>query len=151
MSLGEVMSSEPVSARLDRAAVEAARLVRVGRDLLITEAGAVTVAMLAEGRTSNVNAARQWLHRQRQAGRLITVDHNGELLIPSYQLDAAFDLDQAVAGVTGALVAAGMSPWAIWRWFYAHNGWVDARPVDLVAAGDSRRLHRAVRGLLDVA
>jgi hypothetical protein len=57
--------------------VEAARLVRAAREQLLADAGAVTVAMLAEGRGSKINAARQWLHRQRKTGRLVTVDHEG--------------------------------------------------------------------------
>lgn len=151
MSAVELVASEPMSPRLDRAAVEAARLVRAAREQLLADAGAVTVAMLAEGRGSKVNAARQWLHRQRKAGRLVTVDHDGEVLIPTFQLDDAFDLQPLASETAAELVTAGLSGWAVWRWFYAHNGWVDARPVDLVADGDRERLERAVRGLLYAA
>ncbi|MBA2317307.1 MAG: hypothetical protein H0V93_05945 [Euzebyales bacterium] len=151
MSAIELVASEPMPPRLDRAAVEAARLVRAAREQLLADAGAVTVAMLAEGRGSNVNAARQWLHRKRKAGRLLTVDHDGEILIPTFQLDDAFDLHALASETVAELVAAGLSAWAVWRWFYAHNGWVDARPADLVAAGDRERLERAVGGLLSAA
>jgi hypothetical protein len=147
----EVVASEPMPPRLDRAAVEAARLVRAARERLLADAGAVTISMLAEGRGSKVNAARQWLHRQRKAGRVVTVDHDGEVLIPTFQLDDAFDLHPLASRIVTELVPAGFSGWAVWRWFYAHNGWVDARPVDLVAAGDREGLERALHGLLHAA
>lgn len=147
MAAIELVASEPMPARLDHAAVEAARLVRASREALLEGAGAVTVALLAEGRGSTVNAARQWLHRQRKARRIVTVEHEGEVLIPTFQLDDAFDLEPLVARLVPQLVEAGLSPWAVWRWFTAHNGWVDARPVDLLATGDVAALQRAVQGL----
>jgi hypothetical protein len=94
----EIRTAAPTRPLLDRAAVENARLIRESRERLLTEAGAVTIAMLAEGRRSNLNAARQWLHRNRKAGRLVTVEHEGDVLIPTFQLDEAFDVDPVTAG-----------------------------------------------------
>ena len=141
----ELRSTDGVEVRLDHDRVEAARLVRQARDRLLAEAGAVTVAMLADGRRSTVNAARQWLLRQRRAGRIVTVEDDGTVLVPTFQLDPAFDLEPLAADAVAELGAAGLDPWATWRWFYAVNPWVDARPVDLVAAGDGDRLLDAAR------
>jgi hypothetical protein len=145
----ELLVEPGVEPRLDRAAVENARLVRQVRDRLLAEAGAVTTAMLAEGRGSTTNAARQWLHRHRTAGRLVSVEHDGRTLVPTYQLDEAFDLHPVVARTTQRLTREGMSPWAVWSWFYAHNGWIDERPVDAARRGDQDAVGRAVAGLLD--
>jgi hypothetical protein len=149
MSAIELVSSEATKPLLDHAAVEVARLVRASRDKLLTEAGAVTLPMLAEGRRSTLNAARQWVHRHRKAGRLITVEHDSEVLLPSFQLDEAFDLHSTAAEATERLTGAGMAPWAVWRWFYAHNGWIDERPVDAARRGDQETLHRGVGHLIE--
>lgn len=131
---------------LDHAAVEQARLVRLARDHLASTEPSVSYDGLAEGRASTVLAARQWVKRQRSSGRLFVVDHGAGTLIPSFQLDEAFDLDQRVSGAVQRLTEFGMSGWAMWQWFCAHNPWIDARPVDVIGTPD---LERAVAGLVD--
>jgi hypothetical protein len=113
--------------------------------------GAVSVAMAAEGRRSNANATRQWLHRNRRVGRIITVDHEGEVVIPTFQLDEAFDVDPLAGDVIEALGATGMSPWAIWHWFYAANGWLGDRPIDVLQRRDRGALLRVVVRLTETA
>ena len=150
MSILELRSADGVEVRLDHDRVEAARLVRQARDRLLAGAGAVTVPMLAEGRRSTVNAARQWIHRHRRAGRLVTVeDDHGTVLVPTFQLDDAFDLDPLVADTVAVLTAAGMAPWAVWRWFDSVNPWLDARPVDIAADGGRDELLAAARRVAD--
>lgn len=136
----------PAPARLDRAAIEQARLVRLARDHLASSEPSVDYRGLAEGRASSVLAARQWVKRQRAAGRLFVVDHGGHTLIPTFQLDEVFDIDERVSPAVGRLLDDGMSGWAIWQWFSAHNPWIDARPVDVV--GDPA-LDVAVERLVD--
>lgn len=133
----------PVDPRLDHAAVDAARLARIARDRLLTTEGAVTVAMLADGRGANSNAARQWVQRHRRAGRLITVEHDGTVLIPTFQLDEAFDLHPLIADVVAVLGEAGLDGWAVWHWFCTVNPWLDERPVEVAYRGEDERLRRA--------
>lgn len=150
MAILELRATDGVEVRLDHDRVEAARLVRAARDRLLADAGAVTVPMLAEGRRSTTNAARQWIHRHRRAGRLVTVeDDRGTVLVPTFQLDDAFDLDPVVADTVAVLTAAGMSPWAVWRWFDSVNPWLDARPVDVAADGRRDQLLVAARRVAD--
>ena len=131
---------------LDHAAVEQARLARLAREHLATTLPSVDYEGLATGRGSTVLAARQWVKRQRSAGRLFTVDYDGATLIPSFQLDETFDVDERVSAAVGRLGEFGMSSWAMWQWFDAHNPWIDARPLDVLG---SPLLERAVDGLVD--
>ncbi|MEL6893415.1 MAG: hypothetical protein AAFP84_17620, partial [Actinomycetota bacterium] len=136
--------------QFDSAAVEQARLVRLARDHIASHESSVDYDGLARGRDSTVLAARQWVKRQRAKGRLFVVDHGNATLIPSFQLDEVFDLDERVAAVVERLTAGGLHGWAQWQWFSAINPWIDARPVDLVRTDDGLAdVHRAVDGLLD--
>ncbi len=136
----------PAPPLFDRAAIEQARLVRLARDHLAANERSVDYDGLAEGRHSTVLAARQWVKRQRAKGTLFVVDHGNGTLIPSFQLDEAFDLDERVGAVVRRLTAAGFGGWAIWQWFTAFNPWIEARPIDVLGTHD---LERAVEGLLD--
>lgn len=144
----ELQTDPGVTPALSHASVEAARLIRQGRDKLLTTAGCVTVEMLSDGRMSTLNASRQWIHRHRSQGRLITVEHQGATLIPTFQLTDAFDLDADIAPITDRLVASGMTSWAIWRWFTSHNGFIGDSPLTALRSGDLDRIDRALNGLL---
>jgi len=145
----ELQTDPGVTPALSHAAVEAARLIRQGRDRLLTTAGCITVDMLSEGRMSTLNASRQWLHRYRSQGRLITVEHQGATLIPTFQLTDTFDLDTDVARITEQLADSGMTSWAIWRWFTSHNGFIGASPLTALKSGNTDGIDRALNGLLD--
>jgi hypothetical protein len=136
-----------VPTRLDHDAVEQARLVRNARATLLAEAGVITTDMIADGRGCSAQTARQWLLRRRKAG-LITIEENGHVLVPSYQLDEAFELSPAAAEVNVALSGLGMDPWATWFWMYAPNGWLGTRPVDALTEGDLDGVLAAVAGLV---
>lgn len=136
----------PAPPMMDRAAVEQARLVRLARDHLASTEPSVDYDGLAEGRASTVLAARQWVKRLRGSGRMFVVDYGGGTLIPSFQLDEVFDLDPRVGSAVQRLTEFGMSGWAVWQWFCAHNPWIEARPVDVIG---TPALDAAVAGLVD--
>jgi hypothetical protein len=135
---------EPV---LDYAAAERARLVNAARAALLSCGGAVTIEMLAEAARRSPEATRQWLRRHRRAGRLVTVTHDGTVLVPTFQLTEAFELDETVVEVVSRLVAHQMSPWAVWDWFATPNTWLDGRTPAEAVADDPARVSRAVAGL----
>ncbi len=135
----------PTPPRLDHEAIEQARLVRLAREHLATHEPSVGYDGLARGRDSTVLAARQWVKRQRAKGQMFVVEYAGATLIPSFQLDAVFDLDDRVSQVVRQLTDADLSGWASWQWFTAFNPWVEARPIDLIG---SPQLDRAVDGLV---
>lgn len=136
--------------RLDRAGVEAARLVRVAREQLVAGSPSVTIALLAEARDVEEATARQMVTRRRAAGRLITVEYNGTVLVPSFQFDKAYDPVPEVGDVIEDLTGIGMSGWAIWRWFTVEDPWIERRPVDLIEAGDCDTLRGAARRVAPV-
>ncbi|HQV56570.1 MAG TPA: hypothetical protein PKV27_01060 [Ilumatobacteraceae bacterium] len=117
--------------RLDHAGVEAARLRLEARNQLAANEPSVTYELLAQARGGTEMAARQWVSRQRKGGHLITVDH-GQTLIPSFQFDHNYQLVLEVCEAVKVLTRAGMSGWAIWRWFCTTSPWVGQRPVDLI-------------------
>lgn len=148
MSVAALVSADLPSAppQLDHAAIEQARLVRLARDHLASTENSVGYDGLARGRDSTVLAARQWVKRQRGRGRLFVVDHGGITLIPSFQLDDVFDVDDRVGAAITRLTAAGLSGWAQWQWFTARNPWIDARPIDAVGTD---AIDQAIDGLVD--
>lgn len=130
---------------LDEVAVEQARLIRMARDHLATTERSVDYKGLASGRASTELAARQWVKRQRDANRLFVVEHGNRMLVPTFQLDEAFELDPLVSTAVVRLVEFGMGGWAMWQWFTAHNPWIGARPVDVIATDE---LDAAITGLI---
>ena len=147
-ALAAITSDLPLAPpMLDGAAIEQARLVRLARDHLAAHERSVDYDGLARGRDSTVLAARQWVKRQRGRGRLFVVDHGGMTLVPSFQLDEVFDVDEHVAPAVERLSAAGLSGWAQWQWFAAINPWINARPIDVLDSIDT--VMKAVDGLVD--
>lgn len=132
----------------DHAAAERARLVNVARAELLRSGRVVTVDMLAAATGRTIGTTRQWVRRYRKAGRLVAVTHDGNVLVPTFQLDESFTLDETVAAIVGRLVAGQMSDWAVWDWFATPNTWLDnATPADALDAGDVVGVRRAVAGL----
>ncbi|HVM00664.1 MAG TPA: hypothetical protein VM324_15350 [Egibacteraceae bacterium] len=145
---GSVMAARVVEPVLDHAAAERARLVNEARAVLLKSGGAITIEMFAKATGRSQAAVRQWVTRQRGAGALVTVTHEGTLLVPTFQLDDAFALDPAASAVVARLAGHGMSGWAVWDWFATPNTWLDGgTPEQVLAAGDSDAVHTAVSGM----
>jgi hypothetical protein len=120
--------------------------VERARAALLTSGTAVTVEQLVEATGRSIDAVRLWF--EREAERLVTVTCDGTLLIPTVQLDDAFELDEKVAERTRRLIEFDMGPWAIWDWWQAPNGWLDGRaPADAAASGDFDGVDRAIDGV----
>jgi hypothetical protein len=152
MSAAEALVRAPVVAPvLDTAAAARATLVNEARAALLESSTAVTIAQLAAATNRSDHAGRRWATRKRDAGRLVLVQlHDGTLLVPTIQLDEAFDLNEQVADRTERLVEWGMGPWAIWDWWHTPNAWLldGQSPADAVRAGDFDALDRAIDGLI---
>lgn len=149
--LAELLTGTPVvEPVLDTAAAAHATLVNRARAALLRSGTAITVSQLAEATGRNDDTARRWVARKRDANRLVTVTlHDGTLLIPTVQLDEAFDLDEEVVDRTQRLIEYGMGPWAIWDWWQTPNGWLGGDvPADAAEAGDFHGLDRAIDGLM---
>jgi len=132
-----------------QAAMEVARQRAVHRDRLLASSPSITVTMLAQGRAVEPDHVRSWLRRESSDGRVVTVEHDDEVLIPRFQLDADLRLRDDVAAVTGRLSAAGVDGWAAWAWWVGRRATLDASPIDLLDAGQHERLREAVSRLVD--
>lgn len=149
MSIVDLADVPVVEPRYDQVSLEQARLLNAARARLLESGTAVTIGMFAEGASIGEEAARGRVKRHRAAGRLVTVLHEGEALIPTFQLGPAYELDPLAARVVAALTDAGLGPWAVWDWAETSNGWLDQRtPAEAIRAGDARDVDRALAGLL---
>ncbi len=152
VSAAEVLGGAPIVAPvLDMTAAARATLVNEARAALLESGTAVTIAQLAAATNRSDDTARKWATRKRDAGRLVLVQlHDGTLLVPTIQLDEAFDLNEQVADRTQRLIEWGMGPWAIWDWWHTPNGWLldGHSPADAVRAGDFDAVDRAIDGLI---
>jgi hypothetical protein len=145
LGLADVPVVEP---RFDQVSLEQARLLNAARARLLESGTAITTAMFAEGAGVSEEAARGRVKRHRAARRLVTVLHEGEALIPTFQLGPAYELDPLAARVVAALANAGLGPWAIWDWVETPSGWLDQRtPAEAIRAGDTHEVDRALAGL----
>src|SRR5699024_565003 len=88
-----------VSGATQRQAIRSGEL----RKRLLESEGAVTYETLADMRDSNEKAARQWASRYLHDQRLFTVDAQGRVHVPVFQLNDEGDIDKAVR-VPAALV-----------------------------------------------
>lgn len=149
MSLMDLAGTPVVEPRYDQASLEQARLLNAARAQLLGSGSAITTAMFAQGAGISEDAARARVKRYRAARRLVTVPHDGEALIPTFQLGPVYDLDPVAARAVAVLVEAGLGPWAIWDWAETPNGWLDRRtPAEVIRAGDVEAVDRALAGLL---
>lgn len=134
--------------RTDTSAAAQAALANRAYARLLDSGTAVTtsqyVAALTE-RGMRAEGARARIKRDRDRGRLATVSHEGESIIPTFQLEADFDHSPAAGDVVHALLAAGYGPWDIWDWAETPNPWIGRRtPADVLRAGDVQAVERAV-------
>jgi hypothetical protein len=132
---------------LDHVGVELARRQHAARQVLVSENPSVTYELLATARHQTEPAARQWIRRMREAGKVVTVDY-GNTLIPSFQFDQEYNLVPAVSGAVHELVEAGMPGWAIWRWFCTVSPWLGDKPERLAERGQFAELEDLVQRFL---
>lgn len=109
--------------------MKAARLLRAGREQLVSHRPSVTYALLAKSRGQNEIAARQWVRRLRNADQLVTVEWQGITLVPCFQFEEAYEPIPEIAEAVKRLVVCGLSGWTVWCWFATVNPWVGQRPA----------------------
>jgi hypothetical protein len=134
--------------RTDTAAAAEAALANRAYARLLTSGTAVTtgqyVAALAE-RGIGAEGARARIKRDRSKQRLVTVIHDGESIIPTFQLEADFEHSRLAGDAVRSLLEAGYGPWDIWDWAETPNPWIGRRtPSAAIRAGDDEAAARAV-------
>lgn len=142
------VSSELPPLRTDTAAAAQAVLANRAYATLLASGTAVTttqyVAALTE-RGIGAEGARARIKRDRDKRRMVTVTHEGEAVIPIFQLHGDFDHDVLAGDAVQALLAAGYGPWDVWDWAETPNPWIGRRtPADAIRAGDTDALDRAL-------
>jgi hypothetical protein len=114
------------------ATVEQARRLAALRASLL-RAGTYSTAAIAEAKDITSNNTRQWISRNRRAGRLFTVTHEGETLVPAFLLDEQFEPRPEAQSAIVPLRAVGEDGWALWAWFATPSSWLGGRvPAELL-------------------
>jgi len=118
------------------------RLARQRERLLAT--GAYTTDALGElrGDAKSTNT-HTWLSRRRKANALFTVTHDGNTLVPAFQLDGDGRPRKGIAEVLDALAPARLGEWATWTWFTSATPWLGGAVPSEVLAEDPSRVARA--------
>lgn len=105
-----------------------------------------TYESLAALRDATESSTRTWVARQRTAGRLVTVEVQGQTLIPAIQLTEDGALDRPVAQLVEPLVAAGLGSWGVWSWLTAPDRRLSGDvPAKIVHEEPERALRAAQR------
>lgn len=75
-----------------------------------------TYASLAAVRGVSENAARFAVHKAAERGSLLVVPHDGDVLVPAFQLTDAGELRPELGPVLEPLLASAMDAWQVWTW-----------------------------------
>jgi hypothetical protein len=135
--------TDPVEAM--RARAKQARRLAAHRTTLL-QTGAFTVAELAAVRGQDEARTRMWLARQIGDRALITVTHDGERLVPAFQLTAAGDPRPELQPLLEVLVGADLGDWATWTWLTTPSAFLSGeRPVDVAVSNPPRARRSAER------
>jgi hypothetical protein len=103
------------------------------RASMLEEFGALTAAEVADLAGSEAKNTSALAGRWRREGRLLAVEHRGNLYYPGFQFDSAGKPKPVIAGVLRYLGSQDVSPWQQALWFSTANGWLRGRrPVDLL-------------------
>ena len=115
------------------ATIEQARRLAELRAALL-RSGAYTTGAIANARGITANNARQWISRHRREGRLFSVTHEGETLIPAFLLDERLEPRGESQPAISALRGVGEDGWALWAWFATPSSWLGGRvPAELLS------------------
>lgn len=139
--------------RTDAAAAAQAVLANRAYARLLTSGTAITttqyVAALKE-RGIGTEGARARIKRDRDGKRrLITVSHEGEAIVPSFQLQADFEHCPLAGDVVYQLREAGWGPWEIWDWAETPNVWIGRRtPAEAIRTADIGSVERALHAAI---
>lgn len=139
----------PVEPVLAHAKVAAALRVNEAKTQLLRSGTVVTVEQIAGATARSYDAAQKWVRRKREAGVLVAVDYEGQVLVPAAQFDDGFGLDEFVSQVVSRLLELGLSEWSVWDWLETPNTWLSGdTPVSAAASGRTVAVTRAVEGLM---
>ncbi|WP_322920223.1 hypothetical protein [Nocardioides renjunii] len=97
--------------------VELVRLRREGRvRAALLDGGWSSYAEVGRMRGVSENAARFALHKAAGRRTVLLVQHQGETLVPRFQLDDTGEVRSELLPVLEPLLAAGIDPWRVWAW-----------------------------------
>ena len=100
-------------------------LVRLRRDARVRaellDGGWVDYAGVARLRGVSLNAARFAVHKAAERRTLLLVQHEGAVLVPTFQLDASGEVREELLTVLEPLLAA-VDPWRAWIWLTTPAG-----------------------------
>jgi len=93
---------------------------------------------------SNASATRTAMSRARAAGKVFTVTHDANTLLPAFQFDDTGHPRPELADLIRPLTEAGMGPWQLWAWLTQRAALLSGL-VPEQAAGDPETAARAAQ------
>ena len=147
---GEILRAMLVSGidPVPRAVVEQARRIAEHRQSLLAS-GAFTSESLREmRRDKSPQATRTWISRRRKEGAIFTVDHDGLVLVPAFELLADATPRPGLQPALRILLGAGLGGWELWTWFTARTPWLSGHSPQDVMDGDPDLVATAARSFV---
>lgn len=127
--------------------LQAMRLARHRERLLASEAFTTDALRKIRGDSSG-EATRTWISRKRREGVIFTVEHEGRVLIPAFELAPDGTPHPGLRPALKILVHAGLGGWELWTWFTEHTPWLSGRaPKDMIG-NDASAVEAAARSFV---
>jgi hypothetical protein len=116
-----------------RAAVEQARRLNEHRQSLLASGAFTTEALREMRQDRSPEATRTWISRRRKEGAIFTVDHDGLVVVPAFELRSDGAPRPGLVPALRTLLGAGLEGWELWTWFTARTPWMSGcSPQDLI-------------------
>ncbi|MGC9962468.1 MAG: hypothetical protein ABSE47_11290 [Acidimicrobiales bacterium] len=126
---------------------QARRLARHRQRLLAS--GAFTTEALREMRQDkSAEATRTWISRRRKQGVVFTIEHDGLVMVPAFELRPDGTPRPGLAPAIRALNAAGLGGWELWTWFTARTPWLSGRSPEELVDNDPDSVAAAARSFV---
>lgn len=109
------------------------------QQLLATPWFTVETLQVARGDATTA-ATRAWLDEQITAGNVFTVENDGQVVVPAFQLTADGEPRADLAPALAELAAAGAHGWELWTWMVDPTGWLSGDVPEQAARSDADRV-----------
>jgi hypothetical protein len=103
-------------------------------------AASLTVDRLAAARGEPAPTTARWVADASAGGRLLVVEHGGQTLVPTFQLDKHGNVHDHLAPVLELLLGSDEPAWVVWTWLTSRTSLLSGEvPIGILTATNPRR------------